>query len=158
MQNYIFENFEKDSWGNFTNQLERSQYRTVQSYKNHANIKWVQIAEVFCNDLENNYRLCDSEKSVILSILTTAIDKPDVAITPYRYQTKEEFKDFLRLVDLLEKAKLVRRLSQHKAKNGSKKPFALYPTICPQRLLGILDTQELQILKLKHEVRERVII
>lgn len=103
MQNYIFENFEKDSWGNFTNQLERSQYRTVQSYKNHANIKWVQIAEVFCNDLENNYRLCDSEKSVILSILTTAIDKPDVAITPYRYQTKEEFKDFLRQVDLLEK-------------------------------------------------------
>lgn len=155
MSNYIFEKFKKDEYNSFTNQLDISQTHKMKQFARYRSFNWGQVAEIIYKELENKYSYINDNKRLILSILTTAIEEPDMAIIP-PFIGKSNFKGFLTLIDVLEKEQLVKRLSSSVDENGVKTPFVLYPTICPQKILNILEIQESQTLKMKNKVMERI--
>ena len=155
MRNYIFEKFKKDKYNNFTNQLDISQTHKIKPFKRYRIFNWGQVAEIIYKELESKYSYINDNKRLILSILTTAIEEPDMAIIP-PYYGKNDFRDFLTLIGVLEEEQLVKRLSRGVDENGVQTPFVLYPTICPQKILNILEIQESQTLKMKNKVMERI--
>lgn len=154
MSNYIFEKFKKDEYNNFTNQLDISQTHKMKQFAKYRSFQWGQVAEIIYKELESKYSYIDEHKRLILSILTTAIEEPDMAIIPPYFGN--DFRNFLTLIGVLEEEQLVKRLSRGVDENGVQTPFVLYPTICPQKILNILEIQESQTLKMKNKVMERI--
>jgi hypothetical protein len=158
MCNYIFEQFEKNDYGYFTNQLASSQIHTVKTFKRYKNFNWVQVAKVLLDELVKIHPyFSKDEKRLILNILTTAIDKPDMAmyIPKFREYGIDDFRLFLCFLDKLEDAQLVKRLAKCEDEKGLIKPFVIYPTVSPKRLFDILEAQKSQILKMKNKLMER---
>jgi hypothetical protein len=160
MCNYIFETFEKNADGHFTNQLESSQVHSFNKFNSCKDFNWVQVAEVLLDELVKIHPyLLKDEKRLILNILTAAIDKPDMAmrLPSLGGYGIDDFRLFICLLEKLENAQLVKRLDRCEDDKGIKKPFVIYPTISPQRLLDILEAQESQIHKMKDKLMERAL-
>jgi hypothetical protein len=160
MCNYIFETFEKNAYGHFTNQLESSQVHSFNKFNSCKDFNWVQVAEVLLDELVKIHPYFDKgEKRLILNILTAAIDKPDMAmrLPPLIEYGIDNFRLFLCLLEKLEDAQLVKRLDTCKDDKGITKPLVIYPTISPKRLSDILEAQESKIHKMKNKLMERAL-